>query len=434
MRFPKQLGWLALLAGCRDPRADPNRHEAAPAPSASVADASRQLVSSAEQRRDSTAITPETMSSRDLLVRRSAARALARIADARARELLPLALADDDPEVVTWAAYGLGYACRGREGKTVRVLVARAASLTAEGISPAPLLGPSEALADALGRCAGTEAESTLRAWLRGPQPRAEAAALALGRIATQTGKLDDLTLVALLDAADRAQAPLQNALFPLTRLTALNVSSAERTRALALRLIASHAASLEFAVRVLGRTGAAGWAALGALASQRDLEPGIRAQALRELGSQGASGQAALWTAFDGLLGAGVPDDAALQGETYGPLAALVDALSPPIASSGSKLRALAELAIAESDSLTLARRKIHLRCSAAALLAAGNYQNPRLLACDAAKDSAARELAVLRVLSREKLQGARKRAYLLRAHADDALVREAAIDRIAN
>jgi len=420
-----------LLAGCRDPSADPGRHATTPVPSANVADASRQLISSAEQRRDSTAITPETLSSRDLLVRRSAARALARIADARARELLPLALADEDPEVVTWGAYGLGYACRGGEGKTVRALVARAASLTVEG--GAPLLGPSEALADALGRCAGTEAESTLRAWLRGPKQRAEAAALALGRIATQTGKLDDLTVVALLDAADRAQAPLQNALFPLTRLAALNASSAERTRALALRLIATHAASLEFAVRALGRTGDAGWAALGALASRRDLEPGLRAEALRELGSQGASGQPALWAAFDGLLSAGVPEDETLQGENYGPFAALLDALSPPIAGASSRLQALTELAIAESNSITLARRKIHLRCAAAALLAGSNYQNPRLLACDAAKDGTARELAVLRVLSREKLRGARRKAYLLRTHADDALVREAAIDRIA-
>ena len=109
------------------------------------------------------------LSSREVEVRRAAARALARIADARASELLRLALSDEDPEVDTWAAYGLGYACRGREAKTVRTLVARAASL-AEGSTTPPLAEPVAAIADALGRCAGSEAESTLRGWLQGPE------------------------------------------------------------------------------------------------------------------------------------------------------------------------------------------------------------------------------------------------------------------------
>src|SRR5450432_3131373 len=84
----------------------------------------------AEQRRDSVAVAGEALSSRQTSIRRSAARALARIADARAAELLTLAVADEDPEVSTWAAYGLGYACAGREPKAVATLIARAASLT----------------------------------------------------------------------------------------------------------------------------------------------------------------------------------------------------------------------------------------------------------------------------------------------------------------
>ncbi|HEY0469614.1 MAG TPA: peptidylprolyl isomerase [Polyangiaceae bacterium] len=393
----------------------------------------------AEQQRNSAAIGSELLSSRELEVRRAAARALSRIADARASELLLLALADEDPEVDTWAAYGLGYACRGREPKTVRALSARAASLAAASASSmaggvrAPLLAVDAAIADALGRCAGAEAESTLRAWLSGPKPRAEAAALALGRLATQTGKLDDLTLVALLDAADRGQEPLlHNALFPLTRLARLNASSAERTRALAQRSIAARAPNLEFALRVLAKTGEAGAALLGTLAAQRELEPGLRAQALRELGTQGAAGQQPLWAAFDAVFKS-APDDAALANENYGPLAALIDALSPPILGSGKQLQALAELPFSATDSLTLQRRKVHLRCSAAALLAGSDYRNARLLACDPAETSVVRELAVLRVLAREKLRGARKKAYLLRAHADDVRLREAALERLA-
>ena len=431
MRFGKHFGWLVLLTACHDNRPDPNARVVPPASSPSAPSAQRRLLSTAEQQRDSGAITSAQLSSRDVALRRASARALSRIADARSAESLLLALADEDPEVNTWAAYGLGYACRGREPKTVRALVARAASLTADRVT-SPLLSPAEAIADALGRCAGTEAESTLRAWLSGPKPRAEAAALALGRIATHSGKLDDATLVALLDAADRGQDSLQSALFPLTRLATLNASSAERTRALALRSIAARGASLEFAVRALGRTGEAGHVALGTLATQRELAPGLRAQALRELGTQGVAGQKPLWSAFDDLL-RDLPDDSALQSESYGPIAALLDALSPPILGSSSKLQALAELAVAEADSVTLKRRKVHLRCAAAALLAGSNYRNSRLLNCDAALDSSALELAVLRVLTRERLRGARKQAYLLRARGSDTLLREAAIERLA-
>src|SRR6185369_2623972 len=77
--------------------------------------------------------------------------------------------------------------------------------------------------------------------------------------------------------------------------------------------------------------------------------------------------------------------------------------------------------------------RRKVHLRCTAAELRAGSNYLSPRLLACDPAASSQARELAALRVLSRERLRGARKKAFLAQARSDDALLREAAIARLA-
>jgi len=432
MRFAKHLGVLVLCAACHEKRPDPHASPAGSAHSASNPSVTREALVTAELQRDSAALGGEVLSSRDLEVRRAATRALARIADARAAELLLLALADEDPEVLTWAAYGLGYACRGRETKTVRALVARAASLGLGGAPPSPLANPTEAIADALGRCARAEAESTLRAWLSGPQLRAEAAALALGRLATQTGKLDDATIVALLDAADRAQDPLQNALFPLTRLAGLNPSSAERTRTLALRSIAARAPSTEFAVRALGRTGTAGARELSSLATRAELEPTLRAQAVRELTGLGSVGQRALWAAFDDLLGA-PPADAALQADGYGPIAGLIEALLPPILGSGAKLQALTELTLADADSVTLRRRKVKLRCAAAALLAGSNYRHARLLACDPAAESVPRELAVLRVISREKLQGARKKAFLQLAHAENALLRDAAIDRLA-
>ncbi len=184
--------------------------------------------------------------------------------------------------------------------------------------------------------------------------------------------------------------------------------------------------------MRALGRTGEAGTEALGTLAAQRDLEPGLRAEAVRELGTRGAAGQKSLWSAFDSSFST-LPDDAALQSESYGPLSALVDALSAPILGSPKKLQALAELVIVETETPALKRRKVHLRCAAAELLAGGNYLSPRLLACDPAPDSQVRELAALRVLTRERLRGARKKVFLGKARGDDALLREAAIDRLA-
>jgi cyclophilin family peptidyl-prolyl cis-trans isomerase len=353
---------------------------------------------------------------------------LARIADARASELLSLALSDEDAEVSTWAAYGLGFACRGRELKTVRALVARSVSLDQRAQVSAPLVGPSEAIAEALGRCGGSEAESTLRAWLTGPRARAEAAALGLGRIASQSGRLSDATLVALLDSADRPQNPLTNALYPCTRLSSFNTSTEGRVRALALRLIANNSPGAELAVRALARAGDEGLSALGSLLADTRQAPGLRAEAARELGARGSVGQHALWTAFD-TLASNAPGDTELPTPSYGAYSALFDALTPPILSSGSKLQLLAELPVGSSDGPSLKRRKLHLRCGAAALLAGSNYQNARLLACDASPESTVRELNVLRAITQNKLLGSRKQAYLQRATANDDLVREAAL-----
>src|SRR6187399_417222 len=86
-------------------------------------------VESAEQRRASADVTPADLAARDVRLRRDAARALARIADARAAELLLTSLADEDASVVTWSAYGLGASCAGRERAHTRALAARTASL-----------------------------------------------------------------------------------------------------------------------------------------------------------------------------------------------------------------------------------------------------------------------------------------------------------------
>lgn len=442
MRSSRRVALLLslVLANCRTQRGDPSTHSAVPAASGRTLGVDRSALSLAEQRRDSAAIDRETLSSRELLKRRAAARALARIADARAAELLSAALSDEDAEVSTWAGYGLGYTCHGREAKTVRALVARAASLSSQaGGAPAKgpaLATPIEAISDALGRCGGTEAEDTLRTWLSGPRLRAEAAALGLGRIASQTGRLQDATLVALLDAADRAAEPLQNALFPLTRLASLNPSTADRARDIAQRSLnasSSPALSAQYAVRVLGRTGDAGSALLAELLANKTAAPSLRAQAVRELSALGSAGQRALWGTFSSAS-LSAPSDPELASEAYGAFSALLDALRPPVlGSAAAKLQGFADFALGIPGPVTLTRRKLHVRCTAAALLAGSNFRSSLLLACDPSKESRERELALLRVIGQERLRGARKEAYLARARSKDAIVRAAALDQLA-
>lgn len=440
MGGPHRLGRLVMLlwlAACQPATPGSERRDSRPSASAATSTpadpptALREQLRRAEQRRDSAAIERDVLSHRDVSVRRSAARALARLADPRSAELLELALADEDAEVITWAAYGLGYACSGRETKTVRALVARAASLP-EVTQTNALSTPVEAISEALGRCAGPDAESTLRAWLFGPAWRAEAAALALGRIAEHSGKLSDVTLVDLLDAADRVQDPVQNALYPLTRLAELNQSTAERARVLATRLISARAPGAEFAVRALARCGPQGTRELGALLAEAELAPGLRAEAARELELLGVSGQSALWSAFDSVLER-LPSDAEVLSPEYGPLSALVTGLRAPVLGSDQKLRRLAELTLDSEASPTLMRRKARLRCAAAALLAGRRFEDATLLACDPSPSSRLRELAVLQVIGRSALRGPRKQAFLSRANGSDSRVREAALDALA-
>ncbi len=182
MRSAKLLGGLLLLTACHDPHGDPRPRAAAPSASASAASSSggakRELAISAEQRRDSAAIGSESLSSRDVKLRRSAARALSRIADARAAELLLLALADEDSEVVSWAAYGLGYVSqsraeeRARFGRAPRRCPTRARDQRAWRVrsKPSPTRSVAAQAVKPRARCArGCAAPNRARKQLRSP-------------------------------------------------------------------------------------------------------------------------------------------------------------------------------------------------------------------------------------------------------------------------
>jgi cyclophilin family peptidyl-prolyl cis-trans isomerase len=393
----------------------------------------------AEQRRASREVTLDDFADRDVNVRRAAARALARIADTRAAELLAKSLADEDPEVVAWSAYGLGYTCKEREAKTVRALVARQASLLAfstpagagaPGTHTNALFEPVTAVADALGRCGGADAERSLRAWLEADVALARAAAFALGTLAARSGRLEDASLVALLDAASRRE-PLGAALQAFTRLS--NLSESVQTRLLDVaRRALGDAATRAFAVRALAAAGEPAAESLAEVLAGPTFTPAERADAARGLGRLATPGQNALARALPKLLEK--PEataDAALRSAEYGVLTSALAALKLPLVQPVPDLARLAELPLAEERALR--RRQVALRCRAAELLAGSGTQSPKLAACDPDPQGRRGKLALLAVLDRGPLRGSRLQAFRALASAEEPLVRERAIELLA-
>lgn len=411
---------------------------ASPAPATKKSQARIKALLSAEARRDSSAITEEDLASRNVDVRRQATRALARIADEHAEELLTRALSDEDPEVVAWAAFGLGQGCRGHEQTTVRELVSRAASLALEpararsGSTPRPRLDPIAAIADALGRCGNSEAQRTLRAWLDGPPVRGESAALALGNLAGQHKHLDDATVVALLDAASRKDKPLGDALFPLSRLDSLEPPVQTRLLAVADKALEDNKGdALRYAVRALAHAGSAAVEPLSRVLGDAHFPADARADAARALSGFGRSGQQALTVALAKLAPTATTADAAhLVSPDWGPLIATLDSLKLPVRAAKDELSKLAELPLPASATPPLKRRLVRLRCGAAGLLAGTASLAPRLVACDPDPKGRTGALAVVKVLGRGELTRARYQRYKVLAASSDPVVREAALE----
>jgi len=431
----------ALAVGCS--RSDDPPAAGLPLPSASgsapvpvpTSGRARELLA-LEHRRDSRGISESDLSNRNVLVRRQAARALARIADARSDELLRRALSDEDQTVVAWAAYGLGFTCRGREVPTVRALVTRAATLAATqpqtrtgSDAAAPRLDAEGSIANALARCATREAEITLRAWLEGPPDRGERAALALGHLASRTGRLDDASVVALLDAASRPQNPLEHALLAFTRLGALGESVQSRLLEVAEGALEAKGCKRQLAVRALGRAGPQAVDRLRSIVESSKFSSAERSDAARELARLGEPGQKALADAVSHLAPK-TADAKLLLSVAWAPLIAVLDAIESPSRDNRDALGRLAELQVAEGASAALRRRVARLRCGAASLLAGTASLSARLVACDITKAGSIGALATLTVLDRGPLEGARYRRWKqLAEKSEDPVVREAAL-----
>ncbi len=419
---------LATLAlgGCSKPSDPTGTTHASAAASASAWPPQLSSSLQAELRRDPTAIPSDDLIAEDIKRRLIAVRALARIQDPRSFEPLTKALADEDPIVVGLAAFGVGQLCRGREPEAVRRLVLRAASLAAGTISDEGDVALGN-IAFALGRCASDEAEKTLRTWLKLRGPIAEPAALALGQVARERKHLDDATVAVLLDAA--AKAPHSSALYPIESLPALGAAARERLLEVAGKALEEASTGRAFAVRALAKGGAEAAKPLRRLFEAPDATDAERADAARSLTALGGPAQADLAAVLSSRARALLDGKAWLTSQ-YGVVLTLLEGLEPKSADPGV-LAELAQLPL-QNEAPPVVRRKVALRCRAAALLAGRASASPTLLGCDPAPPAQRREgsLALLKVLARGPLDKGRGARFQELARAEDPVVREAALE----
>jgi cyclophilin family peptidyl-prolyl cis-trans isomerase len=387
-------------------------------------------IARAEDTRRASDLPPEVQSSHDPLVRRAAARALARILDADDAPLLR-ALEDDDPQTSAWAAYGLGESCRGREAAHVSAIASRLASLPIGSTAKAAGdIDPPATMVRAVARCGGPQAEPTVRAWLRPGGPAAEAAALALGDLASRA-PLSLESASALLEAS-RATPPIDAALYAFGR------GDDAAPDAVAPRLADASRAALArpgpervFAVRALGRTGDPQAADdLGRVAASADFTAAERVEALHALARtrKPADAIAAAITAL-----APSPLAGALAGDRFSLLLVALTAAGDDAAGKIEPLLwNLARLAPDGGASPALVRRASAIRCLAAERLARGAWDSDVLRTCDLG-DGESGERARLAALDRAPIVHARRPAWVDLARSPHLRVREAALGLLA-
>jgi cyclophilin family peptidyl-prolyl cis-trans isomerase len=412
---------LGALAGCS--RGPPTLSLPADASPGTAPEDPLLVVRRAEDTRRAEDIPADLQRNHEPSLRRAAARARARILDADDAPLLR-ALEDEDDEVVSWASYGLGESCKGREATHVGALAARLSSSRRGRPSQQVMLR-------ALGRCGGEASDQTLRAWLRKGGDGAESAAYALGDVAALRGSLSLESSAALLDAV-QGSPPLAAAFYPFGR------TDAGAGEDLGPRLVAAARGALGhpdptriFAVRALGRSGESDAATdLARVLDAGDFSRPERAEAAHGLSRLHKAGQAALADAIATL----VPERAeGLMGDGFGTLMAALEAVGDdPPKKTAAALWAIARIDPPEGAPPALLRRASAVRCAAAAKLARGAWDSDVLRSCDVS-DGEAGDRARLAALDREPLARARRAAWVDLSRSNHTRVREGALDLIA-
>lgn len=424
----RSLWLVALLSfgGCSKSPGGGTAPAPSPASSAEILPESLGRMLQAELWRDPSALSDDDLQAVSSGRRLAAVRSLARIQDERSFDALRKALADEEPEIVSWAAFGVGELCREHEPEAVQRLALRAASLLADTESAArdQALG---SIAFAIGRCASDEAEQTLRSWLKLRPPLAASATLGLGQVARRRQHLDDRTVAALLDAASQGQGP--SALYPLESVPALSPAARERLLEVASLALEKRSPARAFAVRALAKGGTPAAAALGRLIEAETSSDGERADAARALGALGGGAQSALAAALRSRARALI-DQKAWLSTGVGVVLTLLDGLEPK-RGDAELLAELSRLPL-DGEPPPVVRRKVMLRCRAAARLADRASASATLNECDPAPPAERREgsLALLSVLARGPLTKARGLRFRELARSTDRVVREAALE----
>jgi cyclophilin family peptidyl-prolyl cis-trans isomerase len=447
MRGPVALGIalsLALSAGCRQRKIPPGPVARGPDDAAAAAAPAPDRTSLlAELKREPDAVSDRDLTSRDARVRRAATRAIARTTRGAHVALLEMALSDEDPEVVAWAAYGLGSSCRAEGAPSADIVRA----LAVRGARPPEMgrarLSPTFAIARALGRCASDEAEKTLVAWLDDGDARTRAASFGLGDIAGRKKSLEEPTEVALLSAAagSASTKPVGEALYPFGRLDRVLGAVQDRLLEVARGRLAQPGPSRVFAIRALARLPKGGDVDLErVLATATGYDTVERSEAARGLERFGSAGLFALARALGVLVPASDRiSSTSLGTPLYGPLLAAVEVLAQnpaAVSTPGARapLFALARLPSSDGAPVSLTRRVTRLRCAAATALVNAADDDPLLTACDGTKDGETGQLALLRVIGRRSVAGHRLTTFRKLAVSDHVRVREAVIAMLAS
>jgi cyclophilin family peptidyl-prolyl cis-trans isomerase len=435
--------FVVLAIACKRPSQPPSvdagpKVVASAAPSTSASELVAARVAS--DKRASAGVPQSLAGSSDVAARRAFARALSQIGDAIAVDKLGRALSDEDPEVVAWAAYGLGVPCdvdadlaREDRQKLVRALAARAMTLDPKAMGA---LDPWAAMAWSLGRCGGLEASRELSAWLAKPE-RAKAAAWALGAIAVKDRGLEDDVAKALVDAA---RGGFDDALFPFGRGDWASRPPTPGLAEVARARLALKGPARVFAIRALGRAQGGKPEDLRALVADASTTEAERVEALRALHRMGEAGDAEV-AAF--LTRALPTDPQKLVGEGFGALRVAIELLGerPLSATVKTSLRAMTFGVIAAATPGPVARRIATLRCLAAVALHPGKPGESEVVQCAAhtavgkpleAELDAIRDSARLSALDRSEVTGERRDLLLRLSREAAPRIRERALSML--